>query len=58
MALSDCACGGKRTLIFSFCVTRGVSALYCDSDSFNFVVYIDRDASSLHLNSNLCYFSV
>jgi len=58
MALSDCTCGGKRTLIFSFCVARGVSALCCDSNDVYFVVFIDQDASSLHLNSNLCYFAL
>jgi hypothetical protein len=56
MASSDCACSGKRKLIFSFCIARGVSALYCDN--VYFVVYIDQDTSSLHLNSNLCYFAV
>lgn len=50
--------GRKRTLIFSFCVARGASALYYDSNNVCFVVYIDQDASSLHLNSNLCYFAV
>lgn len=51
-------CGGERTLIFCFCVARGVSALYYDSNDVYFVVYIDQDASSLHLNSNLHYFAV
>ena len=56
MASSDWACSEKMTLIFTFCVARGVSALYCDN--VYFVVYVDQDTSSLHLNSNLCFFAV